>query len=463
MTDPNAPDGFENELRSGLANLASVPDVSARHAHLDGELARRRRLGARRLFLVGAAASTTVVVAGAAGAWRLASRDQSPAGEVITGSTPSTPLTANSWQPIASAPLSARSAPAVVWASDRLIVWGGVGFAGGVPFTGDIGDDRLPPDGAAWSPTEQKWTPIAAGPAGAIRGGFAEWNGSEVLVGVTEADSTAPWNKDVSEEQARYGIAAYRPSSDAWRYVGPVTPDTDERLGSARQAVALGDSLLVALRSALPGTSGHDRDIVVIDVATGAERPVDPGPFAVSPYADRSGTVALTRVGAFVVATTTWDRRPWVLDLATESWHHAPAPKSASLHLRPATAAASTALFLESDSVANLWLLDPTDQGPNPWRPARTNPLPWSRWTFEPVWSGHELFVPGAAYDPATNQWRPVEAPPRGKSQQRTLTSRWANDSLLLFGGEEHTCPDNGRCDRSLGPDTLNGWAQFTP
>ena len=74
------------------------------------------------------------------------------------------------------------------------------------------------------------------------------------------------------------------------------------------------------------------------------------------------------------------------------------------------------------------------------------------------MWTGTEIFVPGAAYDPAADTWREVDPPPRGSDRQRTLASRNANGALLLFGGEEYTCPDEATCDRNPGPDTLDGW-----
>lgn len=39
----------------------------------------------------------------------------------------------------------------------------------------------------------------------------------------------------------------------------------------------------------------------------------------------------------------------------------------------------------------------------------------------------------------------------------------WADDALILFGGEEYDCPDDADCDRSPGPDTLDGWILADP
>ena len=306
-------------------------------------------------------------------------------------------------------------------------------------------------DGAVWRP-DDGWRPIADGPAGMVPGGFAVWDGAEMFVGSTEADSAAPWNTERSEEDARYGIAAYDPIADRWRYIAPLVPDETRQLGPSRQAVLVGGQLLVAVELALPGTAGHGADLVAYDPTTGQSRLVDPGPFAESPYTDASGTVSLTAVGDHVVATPNFDLRPWVLDLSAGTWTRLAAPDTQSLHLSPATASGDRAGFFDSDQ---LWVLDLSTAS---WERATSNPGRRARWSFEPVWSGQELFTPGAAYDPDLNRWRTVEPPPRRKNRQRHLTSTWA-DGLLLFGGEEYTCPDDVTCDRDrTDPDSLDGW-----
>lgn len=454
---PDTTSDFEGQLRSRLADLvASGPDASSRHDAIDARVAaHNRRFVQRRRLLIGSAATTTAVVGGGL-AWQLTRGDGQPH-RVTVGPTPDPGGDGPSgWQHIAVAPLSPRVDPHVVWAGDRLIVWGGVAFGGS--------DHLLPPDGASWDRSSASWTPIATAPAGAIGGGFALWNGDEVLVGLTEGDSSAPWNDGGSEANGVYGIVGYRPAADTWRHIAPVEADTDERLRSARQATVVGGDLLVAVRPALPGAAGHDQDILLIDIATGNRTAIEPGPFAASPYPDASSEVALATVGDLVVAIPNWDLRPWVLEPGSWSWHQLSAPPAAhSLHLLPATAAGDLAVCFES-SGSRPWVLDPTIDGDAAWTRASENPFPHARWSYESVWGDTELFVPGAAYNPASDTWRRVTPPPRGENRQRALNSAWADGALLLFGGEEYTCPDAALCDRGrTEPDSLDGWIVGAP
>ncbi|MEO6628859.1 MAG: ubiquinol-cytochrome c reductase iron-sulfur subunit N-terminal domain-containing protein [Aquihabitans sp.] len=441
MNDLHVPADFEDELRNRLTELAAVPDVAARDVGLDDALTRQRHFRSRRRFLIGAAGSAAAV-AGAAAAWRVV--DGREASDYVRTGSPGQGPSAADWRPIATAPLSERSRPTVVWAGDQLIVWGGF-------------DGLSPPDGASWEPTTRSWSSIADAPAGLTADGFAVWDGAEMIVGLTESDSGADWFDRGDEEHPPVGIAAYKPTTDTWRYVTALVPRELQR-----QAVLAADRLVVAVRAVAPGAAGHEEDIVLVDKVLGTTRPLDPGPFAASPHSDGSGEVALTVIGSFIVATPNWDLRPWVLDLAAETWRRVSAPDSTSIYLLPATAAGITALFRES-SGPGIWVLDPADRGPSAWTRGSPNPIPAPHWSFDPVWSGTELYLPGGAYDPTSDTWRPVGAPPRGKNRRRRPISLWADDSLLLFGGEEYECPDGAACDRNPGPDTLNGWSLANP
>jgi hypothetical protein len=455
------PGDIEQRLRAGLAELvATAPDPGSREVELDHrESEYRSSLMRRREFLVGAAATTAV--AGVGLTWLLAGRDDGTGPKRVivqpTSTTSTTPpLPPHGWSHIGPAPLSPRRAPAVVWVGDRLIVWGGTAVHGP--------DYLLPPDGASWDPVSGSWTPIAPAGAGIIQRGFAVSDGREVFVGLTEVDAGAPWNSAANGFSALYGIAVYEVAGDRWRYLVPVPPDVDDRLGSARQAVLVGDSLLVAVRNALPAASSHENDAFFVNVNTGERRELDPGPFAASPYPDASGEVALTVVGDFVVATPNWDLRPWVLDPGASTWRQViTAPGRGTYSFLPATAAGTRAIFVENSNAQQLWLFDPASDDADAWRASAPNPYPRARWYYPPVWSGRELFVPGAAYDPNGDSWRAVEPPPRGKDRQRSPEALWTGDSLLLFGGEEYHCPDIAICDRSAGPDTLDGWVLANP
>jgi hypothetical protein len=284
-----------------------------------------------------------------------------------------------------------------------------------------------------------------------------------MFVGLTEGDASAPWNDQGSEAEGLYGIAAYALESDTWRYLAPVSADADERLASRRQAVLTADGLVVAVRSATPGSTGHDRDLSLVDTTAGGTTNLPPGPFAESPYRDRSGEVWLATVGDLVVAVPNWDRRPWVLDTRAHSWRQADGPPGASsLHLLPPVAIGPSAFLLESDARV-AWLFHPSAEGADAWTAAAPIPDRRAHWRYDPVWSGTEVFIPGHAYNPTEDAWRAIGPPPRGEDRQRTLQARWAGDSLLLFGGEEYDCPDDAACDRSPGYDDLDGWLLRDP
>ncbi len=443
------PEDLEIRLRSELSQVvAQGPDPVNRHAAIDSLLADRRgHLTTRRRILVGAAATTVI----GGGLWAVVANTSDDRSRPVAAgpSGPSGPGRQSQWERIDAAPLSPRTGPAVVWAGDRLIVWGGA--LPGPP------SYLLPPDGAAWSPSTNQWTAISPSPAGRVSGGFAVWDGTEMFVGALEGDSTAPWNDDVSSADAQYGLAAYAPASDSWRYLAPIAPNDDP----GRQAIVVSDGLLVAPRSVSPATPA---DITLYDRDTGEQRAVDPGPFAGSPYRDRSGTVALTAVDDLVVATPNWDPRPWVLDSLASSWARSRPPAVSTLHLLPATAAGTVAIFFASDDDDQQPLVfDPRPGDGGTFWSGAPNPFPRPAWGHDPVWSGTELHVPGAAYDPVTDTWRAVPPPPRGEDRQRKLEAAWTDDALLLFGGEEYTCPDDTSCDRAPGPDTLDGWILTVP
>jgi hypothetical protein len=447
----------EDQLRQRLALLVEAgPDPEARSARIDEKVrALRRSHIERRRFLVRAAAATGIAgMAGSAIAWRAVARpERKPSVRVsddLDDATSSGAMERAGWEPVASAPLRPRTGPAIVWAGDQLFVWGG------------NGELAAPPDTATWSPGEG-WTGLPDAPTGSTSGrAFAVWDGREVLVGMSEADANAPRNgPEVGEEEDGYGLLAHDPAHRSWREAALLARDSEtQRNGRGRQAVLLGDGrLLVAVLAALPD-GGRGEDLRIVDPASGAAETVELGPFAQTPYPDSSGEVALTATdaGDHVIAIPNWDRRPWVLDVATGEWRQLPAPaERESLHLGPATAIGERVIMAES-SGATRWILDPSGRDGGLWTPMAECPFPAARWRYEPVWNGTELFTPGAAYDPETDTWREVPPPPRGPDRQRTLQALWADDALLLFGGEEHTCPDNAECDRTPGPDTLDGW-----
>ena len=129
-------------------------------------------------------------------------------------------------------PLSDRSGAAVVWAGDRLVVWGGTAPAAAAV--------RL--DGATWTP-EAGWRPMAPAPTdrGLAPGGFAVWTGDEVLLGPVGPEAG---------EQGVAGLLAYAPASDRWRRIPPdqalaaVLGDASTDFRGAA-AVVVGDEVVI--------------------------------------------------------------------------------------------------------------------------------------------------------------------------------------------------------------------------
>jgi hypothetical protein len=283
-----------------------------------------------------------------------------------------------------------------------------------------------------------------------------------MFVGV---DGDAPPGEDSSDDPG-YQVIAYSPADDAWRDVIPTFPDTRRQMGTSRQAVVADGQLLMAVWPLEPGAD-HSKELVAVDIATGRRRIVDPGPFDASPVTDASGAVRLTAVGDLVVATTSWDLRPWILDVRSWRWRRAaeppestPASPAGPTFLQPMTAIGDKALF--ETAGPRVWSFDPSVDGEGAWRSIEPNPFPApdsSSW--EPVWSGTEVFVPGAALDPVAGTWRVVESLP-GDEVRALPRSFWTGDALALFGGHIEPCRRGEACASDLmypgPPPATDGW-----
>lgn len=459
--------GLEARLRAGLADLAaSAPDPARRGIDLDAPLrAHRLQFERRRRFLVGAVATTAA--AGVSGMMVLNRNDEVHT-QVRTGVVPepqadsATPV---AWQPIGPAPLSPRGTPLVATlGDDRLVVWSGA--SPGVP-------NAHPPDGAIWSSTARSWSPMRDAPAGAVTGNwvsgpaaigsrvtadrsFAVWDGSELIVGLIEADSAAPWNRDVGPAwEAQLGIGAYVPREDSWRYVAPIDAETTAILGPSWQAVTVPGGVLVATRAAMPLETV--KELLHLDPVTGGLRPLPLGPFETWGAASGSGIIDLVAVGDRVVATTEWDPRPWVFDPASETWRTASAPPELAPGLALATSIGERAAFRLRGEPEVRYVFDPSAEEADAWRPVAANPFPPTPWSWDPVWSGSELFVPGAAYDPATDAWRAIPGPPLADPAPRnSVRARWLDGGLALVGGTTDRDCERSSCRGEA--EILDGW-----
>lgn len=122
-------------------------------------------------------------------------------------------------------PSLCRRGQSVVWAGDRMIVWGG--------YLADATDR-----GAAYDPTARVWTPISSSGAPAPRSDApAVWTGKQVLVwGGEKWDSASGTTSGF-----RYDGGLYDVASDTWRPVAPPPSAT----GDSTNAVWADDRLMV--------------------------------------------------------------------------------------------------------------------------------------------------------------------------------------------------------------------------
>lgn len=173
----------------------------------------------------------------------------------------------NRWRLIPPAPIDPRIQHVALWTGSEMIVWGGVRSNRG-ELRGDACDRRLT-DGAAFNPYSNEWRPIAQSP---IRPGapcepqssVGAWTGKDMIVsGVARLAAydprkdrwrmttpapkrVGPWGAvffDGTEvivagvqepgttEDRTTGGAAYNPSGDSWRRLGPIPVPHDANGG----------------------------------------------------------------------------------------------------------------------------------------------------------------------------------------------------------------------------------------
>lgn len=110
------------------------------------------------------------------------------------------------WSRASSAPISGRAGAAVVWAEDRLLVWGGY----------DVDPRKVLGDGATWNPTTGQWRRMASAPLSPRGEPTAVWDGARVhlLLGGTH-DGANPEDPSMWPVRLTDG-ASYDPSTDTW-------------------------------------------------------------------------------------------------------------------------------------------------------------------------------------------------------------------------------------------------------
>ncbi len=299
------------------------------------------------------------------------------------------------WGPLATASdvLGTRSGPAFAWTGKELLVWGGSGYCGPDKAFARCGD------GARFNPTDNQWRAMSTtdAPSARTRAMFA-WTGQQLIV----------WGGagcgDPDESCADGGL--YDPATDKWTKIGvsEVSPARDTALSAWT-----GKELVVWGGFQLRGSLTKDTIVLdtgaALDPATGAWRPIT-----------RSGAPSLRMHPAGV-----WTGREWIVFGGQSS--------------SGASAAVSDRAYA----------YDPTTDA---WRRLSDEGAPSPRWGSAIAWTGNEVVVfggnlpggsgaeqasDGAAYDPATNRWRPLPAAPR--DQLGAGSAHWTGSLLLVFAG----------------------------
>ena len=292
---------------------------------------------------------------------------------------------ADAWRKLARSPLSARSPAATAWTGTEMVVWGGVTADGALG------------DGAAYDPARDRWRPLSASPLRARGGAMSVWTGRELLV----------WGGGEGSETYVDG-AAYDPATDRWRTMaeGP--------LAGRSRGVAAWTGREMVVWSGIDPAAGHEHD-------DGA---------AYDPAADRWRTIATSPLTGRNDPAAVWTGRELLV------W---------------GGNTVGSGLF--DDGAAY-------DPAADRWRPVPTPPLS-ARTAPAAVWSGRELLVwggiglpeegsgpldriierrtllapigDGAAYDPATDRWRPLE--PVSLLGRGLPIAVWDGQGMIIWGG----------------------------
>ena len=291
----------------------------------------------------------------------------------------------DSWRKLSRSPLAARSPAATAWTGTEMVVWGGVSA------------DAFFADGAAYDPAGDRWRPVSPSPLQARDGVASVWTGRELIV----------WGGGDLREGFRNG-AAYDPAADRWR------PIADSPIP----------------RRAAPVVVWTGREMVVWGGVDPALRVEYADGAAYDPAVDRWRPIAGSPLAGRTDAAAVWSGRELLV------W------------------GGST---LDSGLFADGAAYDPAADR---WRALPQSPLD-ARTAMGAVWSGREMLVyggigfpggdsgpldriierrtvlapvgDGAAYDPSTDRWRPLE--PVTLLGRAFPIAVWDGEGMIVWGG----------------------------
>jgi hypothetical protein len=286
---------------------------------------------------------------------------------------------AGAWRTIVDAPIAPRSAHAAVWTGTEMVVWGG----------GEGG--HHPADAGAYDPAADSWRVIPPSPIRSVGSATAVWNGSEVLI----------WGGFLEGIFPVVDGAAFDPCANTWREL-PAFPLAEGRLHPL--AAWTGNEAII-----WGGTRTNNvpwEDGAAFDPATNTWRLlplVDIFGFF-EPTGGWTGTELIVWGWSNLVIGRAEHNQTVAFDPVGDTWRHlAPAPLVPVAHEVAGTGARAAAVWAGDQLLA--WTASLDAEGPlvlsldpssNHWTRLPRPPEVGLTLTGEPVWTGAELFVPGA-------------------------------------------------------------------
>ncbi len=428
--------GLEDRLRDHLGALDDLEVPSGEEVVAASALAGQRRATRHRQI---AAVGVVVVLVGGGLWWgsrgdssEVATTDDTPAVTTADpGPTTSIPVAlsgGSSWAPIAADPRGPVLFPAAVWTGTETVTVAG------------LDRERNPVEGAAaYDPSTDSWRTIALPPRTfGANNPLVHWTGSEVVVlGGDDANGGPP----------AVAAVAYDPSTDQWR---TTTPPPAGLISGRSPAVRTGTRILVWPE---PDPTGESATPLSYDPATDSWEQLPTPP-----------------IGTRRQAASVWTGTEWIIwggtngeqELAdgaaynptTDTWRTL--AESPLLARRVAGVWTGTELIISAGASGGdrdtgngeFALADGAayDPATDTWRPIAAG---FSHPAFVPIWTGHHmlLFAKGsvAVYDPDADQW--VDSCCNETGGGVGGAPVWTGSTALLIG--------------SLGPDA--GGATFTP
>lgn len=308
------------------------------------------------------------------------------------------------WRPLPPAPLASRVNYSLVWTGNEMIIWGGFDAV-----------NRPQLDGAAFDPEDGTWHPLPF-TAGRDAAKVSVRAGSEVVF--------------VSSSETR----RYDPEERRWR-AGPVVP-LPARHGMHDRLVTVDDTVVVI-------SEPYDREqpSAVFTLTPGETEwtRLPDIPITVTP----AHTVLTTDEDLLVLGPSSGDQDTAVyLPLAAPTaWRAFSPPPGLPHDLVSLSGVAADGMIMlwgataDSDAQAHGYAAVHDRNG---WRRVQPGPLRPAR-TVTVLWTGERMLVwnrvdnIGALFDPSTEQWTDIPAPPTvGLDTAREAV--WAGSGLLVWG-----------------------------